>query len=154
MLSSHLCLCLSCFLPPFTVPCKMVLARPDERETWPYHCSLRLFTVVRRSISNWLGIKRRKRDRICVLCYLFPTPPEHSPEPLRSGIVSIPGVIREDSLLVRVKNFLLISLLVKAPDSWSKGCEFENRQKRRENVLLPQWHVKGHGHSTKSAVAG
>ena len=22
----------------------MVLARPDERETWPYHCSLRLFT--------------------------------------------------------------------------------------------------------------
>ena len=39
----------ACFLPPFTVPCKMVLARPDERETWPYHCSLRLFTVVRRS---------------------------------------------------------------------------------------------------------
>ena len=24
---------LSCLLPPFTVPCKMVLARPDERET-------------------------------------------------------------------------------------------------------------------------
>ena len=34
---------------PFTVPCKMVLARPDERETWPYHCSLCLFTMVRRS---------------------------------------------------------------------------------------------------------
>ena len=33
MLSSHLFLCLPCFLPPFTVPCKMVLARPDERET-------------------------------------------------------------------------------------------------------------------------
>ena len=30
MLSSHLFLCL---LLPFTVPCKMVLARPDERET-------------------------------------------------------------------------------------------------------------------------
>ena len=28
MLSSHLFLCLSCLLPPFTVPCKMVLARP------------------------------------------------------------------------------------------------------------------------------
>ena len=27
----------------------MVLARPDERETWPYHCSLRLFTMVRGS---------------------------------------------------------------------------------------------------------
>ena len=44
MLSSHLFLCLLCLLPLFTVPCKMVLARPDERETWPYHCSLRLFT--------------------------------------------------------------------------------------------------------------
>ena len=39
MLSSYLSLCLPCLLPPFTVPCKMVLARPDERETWPYHCS-------------------------------------------------------------------------------------------------------------------
>ena len=36
-LSFHLFLCLPCFLPPFTVPCKMVLARPDERETCPYH---------------------------------------------------------------------------------------------------------------------
>ena len=44
MLSSHLFLCLPCLLPPFTVPCKMVLARPDEQETssftlflcWPW----------------------------------------------------------------------------------------------------------------------
>ena len=47
MLSSHLFLCLPCLLPPFTVSCKMVLARPDERETCPYHCNLRLFTMVR-----------------------------------------------------------------------------------------------------------
>ena len=33
MMSSHLFLCLPCLLPLFTVPCKMVLARPDERET-------------------------------------------------------------------------------------------------------------------------
>ena len=33
MLSSHLFLCPPCLLPPYTVPCKMVLARPDERET-------------------------------------------------------------------------------------------------------------------------
>ena len=33
MLSSHLFLCLPCLLPPFTVPCMMVLARPDERKT-------------------------------------------------------------------------------------------------------------------------
>ena len=39
LVSSHLFLCLPCLLPPFTVPCKMVLARPDEWETWPYHCS-------------------------------------------------------------------------------------------------------------------
>ena len=45
ILSSHLFLCLPCLLPPFTVPCKMVLARPDEWETWPYHCSLHLFTI-------------------------------------------------------------------------------------------------------------
>ena len=31
MLSSHLFLCRPCLLPPFTVPCKMVLARPDEQ---------------------------------------------------------------------------------------------------------------------------
>ena len=58
LMSSHLFLCLPCLLPPFTVPCKMVLARPDERETLPYHCSLRLFTVVRRSsygpVACWM----------------------------------------------------------------------------------------------------
>ena len=48
LMSSHLFLCLPCFFPPFTVPCKVVLARPHERETKPYHCSLRLFTMVRR----------------------------------------------------------------------------------------------------------
>ena len=49
MLSAHLFFCLLYLPPPFTVPCKMVLARPDERKTCPYHCSLRLFTMVRRS---------------------------------------------------------------------------------------------------------
>ena len=58
MLSSHLFLCPPFLLPPFTVPCKMVLARPDEQETWPYYCSLCLFTIVRRSscgpIACWI----------------------------------------------------------------------------------------------------
>ena len=49
MLSSHLFLCLPCLCPPFTVPCKMVLARPGKRETCPYYFSLRLFRMVRRS---------------------------------------------------------------------------------------------------------
>ena len=45
------------FSPLFTVPCKMVLARPDEWDTWPCHCSLRLFTMVRSScgpIACWI----------------------------------------------------------------------------------------------------
>ena len=49
MSSSYLFFCQLCLLLPFTVPCKMVLARPDGRETCPYHCSLRLFMMVRRS---------------------------------------------------------------------------------------------------------
>ena len=49
MLSSHLFFCLLCLLYPVLVPLKMVLARPDESETCPYHFSFRLFTMVRRS---------------------------------------------------------------------------------------------------------
>ena len=49
ILSSHLFFCLPCLLPPFTVPCKMVLARPDERGTCAYQFSLRLLTMVRSS---------------------------------------------------------------------------------------------------------
>ena len=48
---------LPCLLPPFTVLCKIVLARPDERETWPYHCSMHLFTMIRSScgpIACWI----------------------------------------------------------------------------------------------------
>ena len=47
MLSSHF-FCLPLLLPTFIVPCKMVFARPDERETCPYQFSLCLFTMVRR----------------------------------------------------------------------------------------------------------
>ena len=58
MLSSHLLLCLPCLLSPFTVPCKIVLTRPNEREKCPYHCNLCLFTMVRRSscdsIACWV----------------------------------------------------------------------------------------------------
>ena len=58
MLSSNLFLCLPCLLPFLTVFCKMVLARPDKRETCPYDFSLHLFTMVRRSscgpITWWI----------------------------------------------------------------------------------------------------
>ena len=56
--SSHLFSCLPCLLPPSTVPCKMVLSRHEEWETWPYHCSLHLFTIIRKSscgpIACWI----------------------------------------------------------------------------------------------------
>ena len=58
MWSSHLFFCLPCLLPPFIVHCKMVLARPDERETCPHHCSLRFFAMVRSScgpIACWIS---------------------------------------------------------------------------------------------------
>ena len=54
----HLLFCLLCLLLPFTVPCKVVLAKSEERETWSYHYSLRLFTMVRISscgpIACWI----------------------------------------------------------------------------------------------------
>ena len=46
---------------PFTVPCKMTLARPDERETCPYHFCLCLFMMVRRSscgpVACWILVQ-------------------------------------------------------------------------------------------------
>ena len=49
MLSSLHFLCLPLRFRPWTVPCRTVLASPDDRVTYPYHFSLRLFTEVRRS---------------------------------------------------------------------------------------------------------
>ena len=37
ILSSHLFFCLPLFLFPFTVPCRMVFAKPEDLETWPNH---------------------------------------------------------------------------------------------------------------------
>ena len=76
MLSSQLSRCPPCLLPPFTAPCKMVLARPDERETWPYHCSSRLFTMVSRfscgPIACWILARTYRglqtNDGLLLLC--------------------------------------------------------------------------------------
>ena len=48
MLSSHRFLCLPLRLPPWTVPCRIVLANPDDRVMCPYHFSFHLFTEVSR----------------------------------------------------------------------------------------------------------
>ena len=49
ILSSHLFFCLPLHLAPFTVPCRIVFAMPEDLEMWPYHLSFRFFTMVRRS---------------------------------------------------------------------------------------------------------
>ena len=54
MLSSRFFLCLPRLLPPFSVPCKMVLGRPDEQETCLHHCSLHLFIV--RSLCGLIAL--------------------------------------------------------------------------------------------------
>ena len=58
MLSSFFFFYLPYILPPSSVPCKMVLARLDKRETCPFHFSLRPFTIVRWSscgpIACWI----------------------------------------------------------------------------------------------------
>ena len=52
MLSPYLFFCFPLLLAPFTVPCRIVFAMPEELEMWPYHLSFRFFfffTTVRRS---------------------------------------------------------------------------------------------------------
>ena len=54
ILSSHLFLCLPCLLPPFTVPCKMVLARPDiyGRHVHTTSICIYIFLMIRRSLCS------------------------------------------------------------------------------------------------------
>ena len=49
ILSSHLFFCLPLLLFPFTVPCRIVFAKPEDIETWPNHLSFRFLTSVRSS---------------------------------------------------------------------------------------------------------
>ena len=61
MLSFHLFFCLPLFLAPFTVPCRIVFAMPEDLEMWPYHPSFRFFTMVKRSsctpIAFWILLR-------------------------------------------------------------------------------------------------
>ena len=42
-LSPHLFFCLPLLLAPFTVPCRIVFAMPEDLEMWPYHFLLASF---------------------------------------------------------------------------------------------------------------
>ena len=101
MLSSYLFFCLPCLLPPFTVPCKMVLARHDEQETCPYHCSLHLFTMVRRSLSGPIG------------CWIL----AWSSSLLTQSLYEMQGVLQEH--LMSMASILLWSSAVRVHDSQS-----------------------------------
>ena len=61
ILSSHLFLCLPLFLFPFTVPCRIVLAKPEDLETWQNHLSFRFLTRVRSSsyspMAAWIFLR-------------------------------------------------------------------------------------------------
>ena len=46
ILSSHLFFCLPLFLFPFTVPFRIVFAKPEDLETWPNHLSFRVLNMV------------------------------------------------------------------------------------------------------------
>ena len=61
ILSSHLFFCLPLFLFPFTVPCMIVFAKPEDLETWPNHLSLRFLARVRGSsyspMAAWIFLR-------------------------------------------------------------------------------------------------
>ena len=61
ILSSHLFFCLPLFLFPFTVPWRIVFAKPEDLETWPNHLSFRFLTRVRSSsyspMAAWIFLQ-------------------------------------------------------------------------------------------------
>ena len=61
ILSSHLFFCLPLFLFPFTVPYRIVFAKPEDLETWPNHLSFPFLTRVRSSsyspMAAWIFLQ-------------------------------------------------------------------------------------------------
>ena len=61
ILSSHLFFCLPLFLFPFTVPCRIVFAKPEALEIWPNHLSSRFLTRDRSSsyspMATWIFLR-------------------------------------------------------------------------------------------------
>ena len=59
ILSSHLFFCLPLF--PFTVPCRIVFAKPEDLGTWPNHLSFHFLTRVRSSscspMAAWIFLR-------------------------------------------------------------------------------------------------
>ena len=61
ILSPHLFFCLPLFLFPFTVPCRIVFAKPEDLELWPNYLGVRFLTSVRSSshspVAAWIFLR-------------------------------------------------------------------------------------------------
>ena len=61
LILSSLFFCLPLLLFPFTVPCRIVFAKPEEHGTWPDYLSFRFFTMVRSSsyspVTAWIFLR-------------------------------------------------------------------------------------------------
>ena len=110
MLSTHLFLCLLCLLAPFTVPCRMVLARPDEQETWPHHCSLRLFRIVWRSLCCPFACWILAQTSSLVTWSLYETPEGRLGMSDVSPLSGISGLSFDSTLLSPLLFFCLVLL--------------------------------------------
>ena len=68
ILSSHRFLWPPLLLPPLTVPCMIVFERPEDLETWPYHFSFLLLTVVSKSSYGPMARSILLRTSTFVMC--------------------------------------------------------------------------------------
>ena len=61
ILSSHRFFCLPLFLFPFTMPCRIVFAKPEGLETWTNHLSFRFLTRITSSsyspMAAWVFLR-------------------------------------------------------------------------------------------------
>ena len=69
ILSFHLFFCLPLFLFTFTVPCRIVFAKPEDLETWPNHLSFRFLTRIWHA-SYIKGLFEISEDMIQILLML------------------------------------------------------------------------------------
>ena len=58
-------------LPPLTVPCMIVFERPEDLETWPYHFSFLLLTVVSKSSYGPMACSILLRTSTFVMCSVY-----------------------------------------------------------------------------------
>ena len=85
--------------PPWTFPCRIVLASPDDRMTCPYHFSLRLFTEVRRSSYGPMAFPILVFTSLLVMWSLYETP-----RSLRKHLISNACIRSMSAVMVHVSH--------------------------------------------------